>query len=96
MLISIVLQMFALPCLLLSMDKHFKAVFNTTLTKKARYTFKTLGWSGMIMSTLLMLQLSGVEIVYWLAYLSFNIVLLIGLYTWLFTGKTSVRRSSSD
>ncbi|GHB73154.1 hypothetical protein GCM10008107_23230 [Psychrosphaera saromensis] len=91
MLISIVLQMFALPCLLLSMDKHFKVVFNTRLTKKARYTFKTIGWSGIAISTLLMLQLSGVEIVYWLAYLSFNIALLIGLYTWLFAGKTSSR-----
>jgi hypothetical protein len=91
MLISIVLQMFALPCLLIIMDKHFKVVFNTTLTKKTRYTFKTIGWSGMLISTLLMLQLSGVEIVYWLAYLSFNIVLVIGIYTWLFASKISSR-----
>ena len=87
MLMNVVLQLPALFCLLLSMDKHFKVVFKTSLSQKMRYGLKISGWGAMLLSILTMMQLSGVEIVYWLAYLSFNIVLVISLYTWFFAKK---------
>lgn len=83
MLASICTQVFGLICLSLALDKHFKSVFKIALNHKLSIWLKTTGWILIGLSILLVGLLTlipSIAIVYWLAILSGNILLLSLVY----------------
>lgn len=83
MLVSICAQAFGLICLSLTLDKHFKSVFKTALSPKLSVCLKTSGWLLIGLSLFfvgLFALTPSIAIVYWLAILSGNIILLALVY----------------
>lgn len=76
MLIAFILQAIGLMSLSLSMDKHFKAIFNQPLNATIALTFKTIGWLLMMISLLLVVQMGVIFLLYWMALLSFGIIFI--------------------
>jgi putative flippase GtrA len=83
MLVSICAQIFGLLCLSLALDKHYKSVFKKILPHKLRGCLKFAGWLLIGLSLLLVVLFAltpSIAIVYWLAILSGNILLLVLVY----------------
>jgi hypothetical protein len=83
MLVSICAQVFGLIFLSLSLDKHFKSVFKTALPHKLSVWLKSTGWLLIGLSLFfvgLFALTPSIEVVYWLAILSGNIILLALVY----------------
>jgi hypothetical protein len=83
MLVSICAQVFGLIFLSLSLDKHFKSVFKTALPNKLSVWLKSTGWLLIGLSLFfvgLFAITPSIAVVYWLAILSGNIILLALVY----------------
>lgn len=79
MLVSILTQALGLVCLSLSMDKHFKSAFARPSPPWLSIGLKWLGWVSIGLSILLVTfftQTPTIAIVYWIAVLAINILLL--------------------
>ncbi|AZQ84777.1 DUF3325 family protein [Colwellia sp. Arc7-635] len=79
MLVSIIAQAMGLICLSLAMNKHFKLVFNSNPTSIVSLVLTLSGWLLISLSILLVVLLSShisIAVIYWLAILSINILLL--------------------
>lgn len=78
MLMSYILQLLGLWLLSMAMIKHFRYVFSFQLTKKLENALTIAGYLLLITSlylTCLFTPLS-IKLVYWVAYLAFNIMLV--------------------
>jgi hypothetical protein len=79
MIVSYFTQILGLACLSFVMNKHFKAVFKKGLSPRGSLLFKISGWILMTTSlflTVYITQTLAISIIYWLAFLSGNILLL--------------------
>ncbi|MDO6487193.1 DUF3325 domain-containing protein [Colwellia sp. 6_MG-2023] len=84
MLIVFLTQIIGLLCLSLSMDKHFKSIFKRALTSRLSLYFKISGWLTIIISLLSVSLMSftfSIAILYWLAFLSVNILFVVIIYS---------------
>ena len=79
-MLSLGILFIAIACLSLSMNKHFKAVFNKALSQKNSKILKISGWSLLVMSFLLV-EPASVNYVNWFVFLSIFIVLQAWLMT---------------
>lgn len=90
MLVSIIAQAIGLLCLSLTMDKHFKSAFKIALPPKLKAWLKFSGWTSVGVSVLLFVLFAhtpAIAIIYWLAMLSGNILVLALSYSQLASGK---------
>jgi len=78
MLISYIFQLLGLWLLSMAMIKHFRYTFSGQLTKRLENTFTIVGYSLLITSLYLTCLLTPLplKLVYWVAYLAFNIMLV--------------------
>ncbi len=78
MLISYTIQLMAIVCLSLAMNKHFKGCFSQPITTIGERIFTWLGWSGVLISLVIATQLlpSSIILVYWSLWLGTNILLV--------------------
>lgn len=78
MLLSFILQLLGLWLLSMAMNKHYRYTFLNALTSILERIFTVLGYSGIIISFYLICLLEPLPlmIVYWIAYLAFNITLV--------------------
>ena len=79
MIVSYFTQILGLACLSFVMNKHFKPVFKKELSPRGSLLFKISGWILMTTSlflTVYITQTLAISIIYWLAFLSGNILLL--------------------
>jgi len=76
MLTSYLIQLLAISLLSLSMLKHFRAAFSTSLSHNAAKVLKLIGWLLLILSfnNVIAAQHPGLMSVYWLCFLSLNII----------------------
>lgn len=84
MSLSILLQLAALVCLCLSMDKHFRTIYRVFPTSNKRRTLKRCGWLLMTSSLFALVNLSDlpqIAIIWWLAFLSLNILLTAVIFS---------------
>jgi len=84
------LQFIALTCLFLGMYKHYNEVFNKPPKAKVSLTFKLFGWLLMLLSLVLVLKLGAISFIYWLVFLSLEI-LTIAVFNTLLNTKNSKR-----
>jgi len=64
----------AIALLSLSMNKHYKDSFSKALNKKQQRVMKIAGWALLVVS-LIMIDVKGINYVYWCCQLSLAIVL---------------------
>ena len=85
MLASIVMQMLGVMCLSVAMDKHYKALFKQSLKPLRKRALRLSGCLAITLSIFLFIaqnHVISIAIVNWLAFLSFNILLLAVLLCW--------------
>jgi hypothetical protein len=83
MLANLLAQTIGLICLSLAMNKHFKLVFKVNLPSLVSLGLKLSGWLLMGVSILLVVLFSkhiSIALIYWLAVLSMNILLIALIY----------------
>lgn len=92
MLTSITIQLVALVCLSLAMDKHYKGVLYKPLAIRRKIALRAFGWVLLVISFGLVFTEQhslAIAIVDWLAWLSCHILLVALLLCW----KASLRQN---
>ena len=80
MFLSITLQFIALINLSLSMHKHFKTIINKQPKSLTIFYLKIVGWLSIICSVLLVFTLPIMYLIYWLGFLSLEILIIAIFY----------------
>lgn len=81
MFLIITLLFIALISLSLSMHKHFKIFLNQKPKPLTIFYLKLVGWLFIIFSFLLVLKISIMHLIYWLGFLSLEILLIAIFYS---------------
>jgi len=82
MLISFFMQLVALWCLSMAMNKHHRLVFNKPLTANKEKIFRLIGWLLLLISyVVIAYQDTAMMSVYWCSYLSFNTLIVVLINT---------------
>ena len=78
LLLSFLLQLLGLWSLSMAMNKHFRCTFSKSLTPKLERVLSILGYVeiGISFSLIGLLEPLSLMIIYWVAYLAFNITLV--------------------